>query len=391
MGRQDISATLRRVPPTHSAEMAAPARQPLIEVLRVVASTLIVWHHFASYPPLADAAEPIMGGILQWFREYGRTPPVFFVIGGYVLALGLADRSWVGSDVAHFAVGRYCRLGLPYLAAAALAIIASAIGRDWLPESIVGAPPEFGQLVAHVFLLQDILGYESLSAGFWFVCINFQLSLVYVATLWTGAIVDHGARSLAGRTFPNASFAVNVVLALASLFYFNRRPEWDVWPIYYYAYFFFGVVLQYGWRGRPSSPCFWAYAAAAAMMLYDEWRSPLALSLATALLLSVGIRFRISIHSPALRVIEYLGRTSYSLFLVHFPVLVLTAAVWSYWEWTSPVAAAAGLATACVVSLGVADLFFRWVECPATRLGRNFGRHSSKPIPAIVCRPIPLS
>ena len=38
--------------------------------------------------------------------------------------------------------------------------------------------------MAHVFLLEDILGYESLSAGFWFVAIDYQLGLLYVAILY---------------------------------------------------------------------------------------------------------------------------------------------------------------------------------------------------------------
>ncbi len=79
-----------------------------------------------------------------------------------------------------FIVRRYCRLGLPYLGAIALAVAACASARGWLSESVIGPPPTIARVLAHVVFLQDILGYDSLSAGLWFVCIDFQLGLIYV-------------------------------------------------------------------------------------------------------------------------------------------------------------------------------------------------------------------
>lgn len=36
-------------------------------------------------------------------------------------------------------------------------------------------PPKFFQLLVHIFLLQDLLNQEALSAGIWYVVIDFQL------------------------------------------------------------------------------------------------------------------------------------------------------------------------------------------------------------------------
>ena len=94
---------------------------------------------------------------------------------------------------------RYCRLALPYLAAIGFAIVAGEIGRDWIDYDVVGRWPTIQQVLAHILFLQDVLGYESLSAGLWFVCITFQLTLVYVAGLFVRDVVMR-RRRLGPRT-----------------------------------------------------------------------------------------------------------------------------------------------------------------------------------------------
>ena len=49
---------------------------------------------------------------------------------------------------------------------------------------------------------------------------------------------------------------------------------------------------------------------------------------------------------PRSRWIAALGKISFSLFLVHFPVLVLVGALWARLGWTAPEMAVAGLLVA---------------------------------------------
>src|SRR6476620_641516 len=160
------------------------ARMPFVDAVRALASTVIVAHHFSSYQPLADAASPIVGPVLTWFHDYGRVAQVFIVLSGFMLAGTLTRRRWDGDRARRFIVQRYCRLALPYLAAIGCAIVAGEIGRDWIDWDVAGAAPTMQQLLAHALFLQDVLGYESLSAGLWFVCISFQLTLLCVAGLF---------------------------------------------------------------------------------------------------------------------------------------------------------------------------------------------------------------
>ena len=64
-----------------------------------------------------------------------------------------------------------------------------------------------------------------------------------------------------------------------------------------------------------------------------------------------------------------LGQSSYALFLVHFPVLMLGNAVLAKLQLHSAAAAMGVLLASWAASLALALLFERWVEAPLMRLG----------------------
>jgi peptidoglycan/LPS O-acetylase OafA/YrhL len=68
------------------------------------------------------------------------------------------------------------------------------------------------------------------------------------------------------------------------------------------------------------------------------------------------------------RLIAWLGRTSYALFLVHFPVLLLFSALYGALASNSVSAAVALLIAAWAASVALSALFHRWVEIPLGRL-----------------------
>jgi len=345
--------------------LLATDQQPLqfVVALRAVAATLIVWHHFAIYPPLAEWAAPLWGGVLDWLAQHARTTQVFFVVGGYVMARSMSGRSWDLQGFRSFVVQRYFRLGLPYLVAIAMILPIYLLARDWLPEQVICQPPSLPQLLAHLFFLQGILGYEQLSAGLWFVCINFQLGLVYAAILVLRDTVGQGRVDFVGLLgWPLLAF---------SLFHFNLDEGWDSWWLYFFPYFFMGIVIDRGVRGEARKLEFWLCLLLFFGAMIFEWRWRLLSALVVGLLLYVVERRGWGARWPRVRMVSWLGRISFSLFLVHFPVLVLVGTLWARFGWASPAAGATGLLVAYGLSLLVADLFHGFVERPAGRLGRG--------------------
>jgi peptidoglycan/LPS O-acetylase OafA/YrhL len=343
-----------------------------VDAVRALASTVIVGHHFSSYQPLADAASPIAGPLITWFHDYGRVAQVFIVLSGFMLAGSLSHQRWNGDRARRFIVQRYCRLALPYLAAIAFAIVAGEIARDWIDNDVVGALPTIQQVLAHILFLQDVLGYESLSAGLWFVCITFQLTLLYVAGLFFRDMVVRGAPAWLRERMNLLPMALGWLLAASSLFYFNRDSSWEGWAAFFFGQFFLGVLVQRALANRRSEKSLALYVLMVAIALAVEWRPRLVLALATGLVLFFGGKIGALSRWPSNRVVAFMGRTSYSLFLIHFPVLVIVATLWEQQEWTSPLGAVAGLMFAYAVSVAAATLFYRFVEEPATRLSRRF-------------------
>jgi peptidoglycan/LPS O-acetylase OafA/YrhL len=361
--------------PTSSPSFTGSGRSflPLIVALRALAALIIVWHHFALYPPLRDWAAPVLGDMLDWFATHGRATQVFFVVGGYVMARSMSAQLWGGGAILGFVRERYIRLGLPYLAVLAIVLPAYLFARGWVPDAVLGQPVTPQQLLAHLFFLQDILGYEPLSAGLWFVCINFQIGLIYAALLWL--------RDVPGRGRIDAVGLGGWGLSVFSLFHANLDTAWDVWALYFFPYFFMGVVVHRARRSGVAAVEFWLFLALLVAAMAFEWRWRLGIAVAVGLLLFYGDRFGFVSFWPRNRLLAWLGRISYSLFLIHFPVLVLVGAVWTRLGWNEPLQAVTGLIVAFLLSIVVAAFFHRWIEAPAGRLARRFKprRESASP------------
>jgi peptidoglycan/LPS O-acetylase OafA/YrhL len=272
----------------------------LVDALRAAASTTILWHHLTYFGPVSDWAMPAAPHLITWLFDYGAMAvQVFLVLGGFMTARSLAGRTFGWREAATFAVQRYCRLALPYLAMLVVAIAAAAWARPWLPEDVVGLPPTMGQVVSHVFLLQYILDYERLSSGVWYVCIDFQLGLLLVGILLSRDWLSR----ICGRPLPRLSLLIGWVLAAASLFYFNRNPDLNMWGVYFFGSFFLGVLVHYELADRRPPVLLILYVLMMAAALAIQWRTRLAVGTTTGLLLYVSGRLGWFEHWPKSRVI----------------------------------------------------------------------------------------
>jgi len=273
--------TSAKIPPTsHSVA----SRLALIDALKAVASQLIVLHHLSAYGPVAEAAGEAAPGLMAWLYDYARIAvQVFLVVGGFLAARALAPLAEPAfSDPLGLIRRRYQRLAIPYLAALALAVLGAALARRWMVDDAIPAPPGFFQGLAHAFLLQGLLGYDSLSAGVWYVAIDFQLFALMVLVLWAGR---HGSTRLG---LP--AIALVLVLALASLFGFNRDAAWDNWAIYFFGSYGLGAAAWWASaRGRLAA---WlgVMATIAIAALVVDFRLRIAVALAVALALGFARR-----------------------------------------------------------------------------------------------------
>lgn len=339
------------------------ARQPHLDAFKVLAAQLIVLHHIATYGPLAEAANTLAPALGAWLYDYARMAvQVFLVLGGYlgVQSLQQTVRDDAAS-LARTALHRYLRLALPFMAAMALAVACSALARAWLQSAFIPAAPSWGQALAHGLLLHGVLGTEALSAGVWYVAIDFQLYALLALLLWLGR--QGGA--------PVRVQLLVVGLMLASLLHFNRDAGWDNWALYFFGSYALGAAAW--WAARARQPGLWLalLAMVGVLALALEFRTRIALALGVALLLGLAQwqdRRGGTWVSPRLaQPLQSLGRSSYALFLVHFPVLLLGNALYARYGTGRDAGALAALAGCWLASMGLAYAFERWVETPLTR------------------------
>lgn len=367
---------------------SSPSRSPLIDSVKGIACATIVAHHLAFYGPMSDVAQPLMPGLIAWLYEYGRMAvQVFLVLGGYLAAARFCVADGARGRAAVPDIGRrFVRLAVPYAVALVLAVLAAAAVRPWLDHPSVPGDPSLPQLLANALMLQDVVGEEALSAGVWYVAIDFQLFALSALLL---AAARRGARTpflpaWAGEQ-ALARAAVGAAAAL-SLWVFNRQPGLDAWAVYFFGAYGFGMMARWAVdapRGSAGAAA-WVLLIGlwGAVALALEFRTRIAVAWGTALWLVAVLGWQArrggalagpgGAGAPARRPPSRwnawrgwparLGRMSYSVFLVHFPVcLLVNAMVSGLWP-ASPAMNALGMAAAMALSLAAGRLLYERVE-----------------------------
>jgi peptidoglycan/LPS O-acetylase OafA/YrhL len=228
----------------------------------------------------------------------------------------------------------------------------------------ISAAPTLAQLLAHALLLHDLLGYEALSAGAWYVAIDFQLYALFALLVW--------ACSRAARHVPTASNwllpAAVILLLCGSLFWFNRDDGFDVSALYFFGSYGLGALACWASSaaGKLQRQRLLALAllAPAVAALALDFRSRIALALLAAAFIAWAAQ------QPALRdraapsALLWLGRISYSVFLVHFGVCLVVNAAFTRFAPATAGWQGAGMMLAWAASVAAGAIFYRLVEAP---------------------------
>lgn len=336
----------------------------VFDLLKAVACNLIVLHHLAFYGPMADVAWPVMPDIFEWLRAQARIAVhAFLAMGGFLAARSLSTRSAVIIAPVDAIVRRFIKLAPPFMAAMLITVAASALAGQWMTHDSISAMPSLGQLLAHAFLLHGVLGVESISAGAWYVAIDFQLFVVMTIVLHVSAHPRMPAW---------AAPALVAACTAASLLYFNLDSSWDNWAPYFFGSYGLGALAW--WATERAHMPFRVLLLSGLILLLGglaldvEFRSRIAVALSTALILVPACRGIVRLPWQNARPVAYLGRISYAVFLVHFPVCLVVNAAFTRFAPAIPELQAAGVLTAWLASIAAGAAFHRWVEQPLAAL-----------------------
>lgn len=335
------------------------SRMPAVDALKAIACVLIVLHHLAFYGPMADIAKPLMPALIEGLDTYARMAvQVFLVVSGFLFAAKFAPHG-VASIKAplNLLLQRYTRLVVPYSAALLLAVCCSAVAGVWMDHHSLSAAPDLPQLLAHVLLLHDLLDQEALSAGVWYVAIDFQLFALAILLLWLpGRFAGH---------HPWLKAAAPLLIGgmtIASLFGFNRDNLWDESAFYFFGAFGLGIMAWWASGRTYAGRWLGLLALLATAALAVDFRERIAIAAGVMLFLGLarasGFLNTLPVPVPLLA----LSRISYSVFLVHFPLCLLVNATITTLFPANPVINALGMVIALALSIAGGALFYRRIE-----------------------------
>lgn len=353
----------------------ATSRYPSLDGLRGIAALVVLMHHCLLVSPQLSSAVDGGGAVALeawvWWTTFtplhliwaGREAVyVFFVLSGFVLTLPLlraAQPSW-----RPYYARRLIRIYLPVCASIVFALLmAGAYPRtngpefsSWLnlhdeePNAIrdillLGGA---GQLNSPLWSLQWEMVFSLLLPLYWLIALRFRRSwLLGVSGLviWIG--IAEMTKSAGPVFLP--MFGIGALMAI-------RRDALEQWA---------GKVGPWGWRGLITTSM---------ILLCSDWlfpELPVSIPLATiggVLLLFIFIGCNPAINFGSNLLIQGLGQRSFSLYLVHEPIVVSVA-------FTLRASDALQVALVAVpLSLVAAEAFYRLVERPSHRLAGWVGR-----------------
>lgn len=301
---------------------------------------------------------------------------MFFVLSGFVLALGHVSAEARPIVLVPFYGRRITRIWLPWFAIFLISLIARQFLLLPYPQTI---PPvsahhtsfwsneySFSDILRQmVFLLHD--STKMLLPQDWSLGVELKASLLIPVIIW-----------LARKELP--------LLIIATIAVAWLKPTGG----YYYASFGIGVIAAYAYTGTNRLPNGVVLACIGIILYQIRWFHHftdllphymaecevwMLGSVACALILLGSLKCRMLQRTLELRLLAHLGRISYSLYLVQLIVL-LCAAPWivAFLNWIGiqsefwlQILLLTIVTTICVI---LADYGERWIEVPCIRLGK---------------------
>lgn len=351
---------------TAVAPKAGGKRLPFIDALRGVAAMWVVIFHIGEGGQIAA----LQAVIPAWFNsavfEAGHFGvPIFFVLSGFVISLSIGDDRVTAGYTGRFALRRAIRLDLPYWASIAITLAFTAVKTRMLPaagESVATV----GQVLAHMFYLQDFIGYPPINTVYWTLCFEIQFYLMFCALLGVACSLrkDPTDRKPQAIIFTLAAIT-SIVWPLVPALHVRglALPNWHG--------FLLGAFAYWSLKGTMRGRWFVLYALALAGVWATTRDSFTAVCIVTAsIIMLVGRADKLGSWLEA-RWLQFLGRVSYSVYLLHLPI---SGAAFFVLNKVLPHTPAVDIvATLIVIGLNciAAQLFWWGVERPSTSLAKR--------------------
>ncbi len=367
-----------------------------IQILRGVAITMVLIHHLSFSSTLFSAlpvrlTTPFYAGV-----------ELFFVISGFVVTRSLIRGNY---EPVSFMIRRGFRLYPPILAFLAFGGAVNAIIRvsGWPPyaaDYLCVSLPRFIEQAAAVlggYLINLVSGTSYMNGAMWSLSVEFQFYAA-VAILGITALALRAPRRVTGYGVVACAAVVYVVCSYSRiLLTLGARPSHGMYLLTWkFDFMALGVLLAYVPESAIGRTMRYGRALSIGFVLIPVvilslCRSPFAAPasgpdylngagmLLTApcylalVMLAVGGNVSRALPGAVNRLLFTVGERSYTIYLLHFPVMVVAwvmiVAVHVAWVGNAWAYAIAQVVATLVVFLPVTELVYRRLELPSIEIG----------------------
>jgi peptidoglycan/LPS O-acetylase OafA/YrhL len=343
-------------------------RLTLLDALRGFAAMWVVLFHFGE----GGQVRAFQAALPNWldhliFLAGHSGVPVFFVLSGFVIAHSIGDDRVTGSYFGRFVLRRAIRLDLPYWLSIALTLAFAATKMAVYGRTVDA--PGIGNILAHMFYLQYLLGLEPINTVYWTLCFEIQFYLLFCLLLWFVCAPSRpDTREPTRRLIFGAAAAVSIV--------------WPVIPalqvpglaLGHWHSFLLGAFLC--WHHRGVITMAWPLVYSAALLgVFAITRDTFTLAcVLTGALVLVAVQRGALSTWLSQRLPQFLGRISYSLYLIHVPVSGALFAICFRMLAHTPLQEALAGVLVLAGNWIAAAIFWRIAERPATELARRIAK-----------------
>jgi peptidoglycan/LPS O-acetylase OafA/YrhL len=310
-----------------------------VQSLRGFAALWVVLFHCSGHVEAIKTSFPIwLVGAIFDAGHYGVA--VFFALSGFVIAHSLRNSEIDAAYFWRFILRRSIRLDPPYWASIVIVVVFAAIS---------------AKVVSHVFYLQEFLKYPEISTVYWTLTYEVQFYIFLV-----------GSFLLISRKLPRTVLLTLIAIPSAlGIFHFSALflPLWCA--------FFIGSLAYWARDERGSFCCF-----AVLFFTMAIWGSAtenlfIVISAVIALLMYAVCRSEAGDQFFNIRPLQFLGKISYSIYLIHNPITGASFFLTSRMLGNGMIANLAGLGAAIAACILFSFLLWWAIERPSQLLARN--------------------
>jgi peptidoglycan/LPS O-acetylase OafA/YrhL len=316
-----------------------------------VAALWVVFFHVGAAGHIARLEAQLPRWADSFFTGGHLGVAVFFALSGFVIAHSVRGAQITPSYLGRFMLRRSIRLDPPYWASILFVVLMAMLSARVRGEAF--ELPSLGQFAAHVLYLQTLLGFPQINLVYWTLTYEVQFYLALVLLIMAAQKTRIAPPLLALVPYvATVCIWLHVVPVVPGLFV-------NLWHA------FLAGTLAYWAKSSRLALCAFALVCIVSIGLSPD--SFTLLSIGTAVALHFAFRWGYIYRGLDWRWLQFLGTISYSLYLIHNPIVGAVSFLSARWIGSDIVT----LALSIAASIGAAAVFWFLFERPSLALAHR--------------------